>query len=126
MRSITTIAIAAALSGSVLAGSMLAGPALAGERHRGWQEAATAPMSIDEVARTGSGTVVGTILSMDDEDFVLSDGAGRIDVDNKARSAAGLQPGDTVTVIGRMDGNGFEARQIIRTDGSVLARHRQR
>ena len=121
MRIITTIAIAAALSGPALSGT-----ALAGERHRGWQEVATAPMSIDEVARTGSGTVVGTILSMDDEDFVLSDGARRIDVDNKTKDAAGLQPGDTVTVIGHMDGDEFEARQIIRTDGSVLARHRQR
>ncbi|AWK87712.1 hypothetical protein [Azospirillum thermophilum] len=111
----------------VLIGTV-AGTALAGERHRGWQQVATAPMSIDEVARTGAGTIVGTILSMDEEDFVLSDGVRRIDIDNKTKDAAGLKPGDTVTVIGHMDDDGdeFDARQIIRADGSVLARHQQR
>lgn len=69
-------------------------------------------------------TIEGVVVRrVDDDDFVLRDRSGRIvvdvDFDNRRLS---LTPGESVTVIGRLDNDDpdFDALRITRTNGSVV------
>lgn len=79
--------------------------------------------SIKSLRRGPVQTIEGTVVRIDEDDFVLRDATGRIfvDVDLDDRRI-GLTPGERVTVIGKLDGDDveFEALRVTRRDGSVV------
>jgi Ca2+-binding RTX toxin-like protein len=66
-------------------------------------------------------TIAGTILSIREDEFILSDGTGQILVDADTRGQLlNLLPGDTVTVFGNYDDQDFDAFTITKADGSTI------
>lgn len=67
-------------------------------------------------------TIRGTVRSVVGNEFILDDGTGQVIVDAGPRwfHQINLQPGETVTVVGKYDDYDFDAFRITRGNGEVI------
>ncbi|AXY67934.1 DNA-binding protein [Thermosynechococcus sichuanensis E542] len=67
-------------------------------------------------------TIRGTVRSVVGNEFILDDGTGQVIVDAGPRwfHQINLQPGETVTVVGKYDDYDFDAFRITRANGEVI------
>lgn len=67
-------------------------------------------------------TIRGTVRSAVGNHFILDDGTGQVIVDAGPRwfHQINLQPGETVTVVGKYDDYDFDAFRITRANGEVI------
>ncbi len=84
---------------------------------------AYAQTTIRNLQQANSVTLVGRVVQVYREDFVLDDGTGQILVEAESQPLrqAKLKPGDRITVVGTYDDdNKFEAIRIQSSDGKVI------
>ncbi|MFB2976879.1 NirD/YgiW/YdeI family stress tolerance protein [Microseira sp. BLCC-F43] len=84
---------------------------------------AYAQTTIRNLQQANSVTLVGRVVQVYREDFVLDDGTGQILVEAESQPLrqAKLKPGDRITVFGTYDDdNKFEAIRLQSSDGKVI------
>jgi membrane protein implicated in regulation of membrane protease activity len=84
---------------------------------------AYAQTTIRNLQQANSVTLVGRVVQVYREDFVLDDGTGQILVEAESQPLrqAKLKPGDRITVVGTYDDdNKFEAIRLQSSDGKVI------
>lgn len=106
---------------AALATLTLSATAQADDDHR-WVRQPSGPQPIIEVLKAGRGTVTGIIGPITANRFVLNDGRDEIDVASHGPLPEGINAGDRVTVVGKVDDGAFKPRQIIRQDGAAFGR----
>lgn len=72
--------------------------------------------------QTGGNQIAGSIIRIEDDDFILDTGNRQIKVDAEDRPMrqANFQLGEQVTVIGDFDDEEFDARKVIRANGATI------
>lgn len=82
-----------------------------------------AQTTIGDLQRNNSVTLSGSVVRIQDDDFILDDGTGQILIEAESRPLrqANLKAGDTLTVTGRYDDdNDFDAISITLSSGEVI------
>jgi uncharacterized protein YdeI (BOF family) len=81
-----------------------------------------AQTSISDLQKRSAITIAGKVQSVVGNDFILDDGTGEVIVDAGPRwwRKIDLSPGESVTVIGEMDREEFEAFSITRANGQTI------
>lgn len=113
-KSATFALLAAGLSSGMVVGG---GTAHADQKYSPVQE--TAPQSITDVLRVGSGTVVGSVTAVGAKWFTVSDETGQTDVTVGGFLPEGIRKDDPITVTGRARHGGLRASEIILADGTA-------
>lgn len=84
--------------------------------------ATQAQTPIGELQESQGITISGTVISVVGNDFILDDGTGNIIVDAGPRwwHEINIEPGEELTVVGKLDNDEFDAISITKADGTVI------
>ena len=87
-----------------------------------WAAPGVTQSTIQELRSANTVTLSGEVVRLMDDDFVLNDGTGEIEVEAEtyAIREAALSVGTTVTVTGQYDDNEFEAVTLTPAGGETI------